>query len=58
MAKSTAPTVIMPPNPVFARLINTVTFPFDLLPEAWVALSAHVGSLATRKTWKSTFSTA
>ena len=34
IASSTAPTVTIPPNPAFARLMNTVTFPFDFVFEA------------------------
>jgi hypothetical protein len=31
IASSTALTVMTPPNPAFARLMNTVTFPFDFV---------------------------
>ena len=34
IARSTALTVIMPPNPAFARLMNTATFPFGFLTES------------------------
>lgn len=34
IASSTALTVIIPPNPAFARLMNTATFPFDCVLEA------------------------
>lgn len=44
IASNTALTVIIPPNPALARLLNTVTFPFDFVSEAlWLMIPSRLG---------------
>src|SRR3982751_2095072 len=54
IASRTALIVIMPPNPVFARLLSTVTVPFLTHVDAWVPLCCRWVQSATGKSWKST----
>jgi len=58
MARSRALTVIMPPNPVLARLLSTVTSPLNFMFEVWVGLWSQPGSTATGKSCKSTLQAA